>query len=283
MKTFLLLCFAGVLLCNSNLVISGATSGLILWYQSIVPVLMPFLIITYLIQNVYKGRHAWIKAVFLGLFCGFPIGAMVVSGQYTDNTLNENQAYDLLEFCCISSPAFILNYIYPFLHDEMSLFTYLLCIYLPVVIRFILYLLKHRNEFHKTCDVQSTFDGIGYLERAISNSCSSMLQIGAYIMFFSIIFELFYHYSLSLPSNCTYWIGFIELTNGIHYISSIPMNENLKTPLVLAINAFGGFSCLMQAGMYLTKAHLSIKKYMYRKIRFTILSLIIWYLMTHVF
>ena len=91
MPLFSVLCFF-LLLTFPKLSIEGARNGLLLWFQTIVPTLFPFLIcsglvtsmggISYLVKPIYPVFHTFfgmsesgIYTFLLGILCGFPMGA----------------------------------------------------------------------------------------------------------------------------------------------------------------------------------------------------------------
>lgn len=81
--TILLLLFCS--LCFHNAVITGTKNGLLLWYQTLIPALLPFLLITnalsetgsYHALSSHIGKplssrlYEWI-AILLGNLCGYP-------------------------------------------------------------------------------------------------------------------------------------------------------------------------------------------------------------------
>lgn len=278
-----------LLLCNPQIVLQNAANGLTLWYQSILPILLPFMIISYILSKVYEGKlkNPCFYAIFIGLCCGFPMGAIVISSLYKKQLLSSKDAYSLLEFCNISSPSFVLSYIYPMIQgSRISLFSYLVCIYGPVLIELVAFFLLHnRNQIptRQLSNAQSTSRfSIELLDNALASSITNILKLAGYIMIFSIISGLIFHYTATFPMLQVILSCILEITSGIKNVAFLIPASSIRYPIILAANALGGISCLMQTGIFLHSANLSIKKYMYHKIRFTMLTLFLWYLTTHV-
>lgn len=105
-----------------------ACEGVNLWFHTILPSLLPFLILTSLLletgaarrisaraevffQTVFGLSPAGFYALFLGLFCGFPMGARITAQLYEAEEIDRNEACYLLTFCSSPSPAFLSSYV----------------------------------------------------------------------------------------------------------------------------------------------------------------------------
>ena len=101
-----------------------ACEGVNLWFHTILPSLLPFLILTSLLletgaarrisaraevffQTVFGLSPAGFYALFLGLFCGFPMGARITAQLYEAEEIDRTAACYLLTFCSSPSPAFL--------------------------------------------------------------------------------------------------------------------------------------------------------------------------------
>lgn len=90
-----------------------ACEGVNLWFHTILPSLLPFLILTSLLletgaarrisaraevffQTVFGLSPAGFYALFLGLFCGFPMGARITAQLYEAEEIDRNEACYLL-------------------------------------------------------------------------------------------------------------------------------------------------------------------------------------------
>ena len=66
---------------NNKVIIEGCREGLLVWYDSALPVILPFLLLTSLytsylsLKNISQKRSI-LTMLITGLFCGFPTGAL---------------------------------------------------------------------------------------------------------------------------------------------------------------------------------------------------------------
>ena len=149
MPLFSVLCFF-LLLTFPKLSIEGARNGLLLWFQTIVPTLFPFLIcsglvtsmggISYLVKPIYPVFHtlfgmseSGIYTFLLGIFCGFPMGAKTCRDLLEGGALSTKEAQCLMAVCNQPSSMFLLGYTVSALHNGISIKMILFCLYLPLI------------------------------------------------------------------------------------------------------------------------------------------------------
>ena len=149
MPLFSVLCFF-LLLTFPKLSIEGARNGLLLWFQTIVPTLFPFLIcsglvtsmggISYLVKPIYPVFHTLfgmsepgIYTFLLGIFCGFPMGAKTCRDLLEGGALSPKEAQCLMAVCNQPSSMFLLGYTASALHNGIPIKIILFCLYLPLI------------------------------------------------------------------------------------------------------------------------------------------------------
>ena len=105
-----------------NICITGARNGLMLWYQSVLPTLLPYMILTNVLFSTevlsFKGKgntnffniHS-LFSIFIGFFCGYPMGAYYVTRNYKSGNIGKAACMWLLSFVNLCSPAFIIQFI----------------------------------------------------------------------------------------------------------------------------------------------------------------------------
>lgn len=114
-----------LMLLQYSLVLKYAKEGLFVWASCVLPLLLPFIILSkfwirYEIpQLFFKQVHRLVPAgttiaislpVFLlGLCSGFPVGAIFISHYYQQNLLNKRQAESLLPLASFVSPMFVVR------------------------------------------------------------------------------------------------------------------------------------------------------------------------------
>lgn len=122
-----LLLTAFLLLCPA-VAVSLALGGLNLWFERMVPALLPFMILSGMmirldltdkimvlfrpvLQPVLRLRPTPLYAVVIGFLCGFPMGARVVADLYTRRKITKDEADYLLAFCNNIGPIYFTGFV----------------------------------------------------------------------------------------------------------------------------------------------------------------------------
>lgn len=267
---FLYLALALILI-NPQISAQGAANGLILWLNTIIPTLFPFMIIANMLVKVYGNsfKRPIVFSGFLGLLCGFPVCAMITNQLCDTNTIDKKTAQFLVNCTNISSPMFILAYMINHgLNTNKSLIP-LLIIYIPTFLLITYYFTIYNPvSINKSVSERhiSRRELIIMLDDSIYASSQNMLKIGGYIIIFSMI-----AYTINmLPINNhilkAFIIGIFEITNGINYISQAQISFEHKLILITMITNFGGLCTFAQTNCVLTPGNISLKKYLKAKL-----------------
>ncbi len=140
-----------LMLLQHSLVLKYAKEGLLIWSSHVLPLLLPFIILSkfwirYQIPELFfaRAKKAFpahrdtavsLPIFLLGLCSGFPIGAIFISHYYQNKTLSKQQAETLLPLASFLSPMFVLGYIHSQIQIQHSQWLiYLLTLYLPIII-----------------------------------------------------------------------------------------------------------------------------------------------------
>lgn len=262
---------------DSQTVISGATHGLMLWYKNVVPILLPFMLISALVVNsisrkqLKNSNSAVISTIFLGILCGYPVGAKVTSDYMNNGIYSKQTGSILLPLCNNSSPMFISGYITTYiLGGKISFPTIMALIYIPYILVSLIFLaygnLKNKNNMNvlpqQTIPIHPT-----HSDDIIVNSINTITCVGVYIMICSILIEFINHVS-PLPESYNLFIsGMTEITRGteLFYLHS-PLDIKSKTALIVGFTSFGGISALLQTNKVISNSELSIIRYTIVKI-----------------
>ncbi len=144
--------------------IKGAENGILLWFNVIVPTLLPFIIVSNLIINLklttliakmfYPVLHRIFAVtrngcyvIIIGLLTGFPVGAKACSDLVHYKMLSKQEGQYLLTFCNNASPMFIISYI-SILTLKLSLdrYKFLGIIYVSAMLTALLYRIIHHIQ-----------------------------------------------------------------------------------------------------------------------------------------
>lgn len=284
--TFLFLC---LLIFFPSLSIKGAKSGLMLWYSTVVPTLLPFAIISNLIIRtdsvhfftlplypLYKRHPEYNQMIpyvlFLGFLCGYPMGGKIINDLVAKKQLSTPLANFLLCVSNNASPMFIIGYVLvSTLHSSVHPIIFFSFLYLPVLLYACFYYLKHKDSKTdlKSCNLSKQETYSTFMDDSMTNALKIILKIGCYIMLFSIFTECM---KVLLPIKKLPYLCFIsclEITNGIHLLFHSHISLQIKTALITALTAFGGFCSVAQTKSVLTVPELSITNYMITKLFFS--------------
>ncbi len=307
-----------IFLLNSQIVLNGAASGLILWFKTIVPTLFPFALLSSILLDLnmentiarflspitkplFGISPAGNYVLFIGLLCGYPLAARTAAVLIREERLSTNEGQYLMNFCNNLSPAFIISFVCGSLLNNASLIPELLIIlYLTPVILGILsrkfYLRKNNSLVRElsTCSLsaQNNYPStlppsenrhdisiISILDKAITSAAETLLKLGTYIVIFAIFSALME--SSTLPSALKLILTSIaEVTGGCKIIaSSASISTNLRLPLLSALITFGGIAGIAQTAGMLHNTGLSLKQYT----TFRTISSVVVFIITYIF
>ena len=276
------------LIAGNKTVISGASYGLMLWYNNVLPLLMPFMLVSGLIVARIKAlpkklqkKYAVIITLFTGLLCGYPLGAKNANDFIMNSSYDKSTGQLLLALVNNCSPMFLLGYIISnILQDKISFYFALFVIYIPYVILIFLKLLSQKiySKYKKTIINSDTKDLVSHnSSKNTSNNdfiMSTIIQItyvGFYIMICSIISEYILHLDM-IPENIRIFMASLtEITKGAHLIADNYMAIGTITEkaraiaIILGLTSFGGVSAILQTGNVIKDSGMSIWRYIIEK------------------
>lgn len=256
--------------------ITGAQNGLLLWYQILIPSLLPFILVTNALSEtnsyglladkiypLFRNKTYEIIAIILGNLCGYPIGGKIVHDFSQYGYLTKKRAETILSFSSQASPMFIIGYVYDnLLYSVCPISVFLCSIYLPTL--FACFLQKDNLN-----TPQSTKPGIqSSLKTSIPDTflqaVKIMVLIGIYVMIFSILYEI-------LEPACTsnllrVPLSFLEITTGLNLLKQYFSYHFLYLPVVGALTTFGGLCSVFQISCVFTNDKMNIKKYLLSKL-----------------
>ncbi len=321
---FCLFCIGLVIFSKSNLY--AAKNGLILWATAVVPSLFPFFVSAELLSytNVIKYLGKWLNpimrplfnvpgegsfAFLMGLISGYPVGAKIVANFVEQNIVTKEEAERLIAFTNNSGPLFIIGTVGIALFESttIGLLLFITHILACITVGIILRLCGNKNSSssshsynfpYKSVSISSLGEVLG---KSITNSISTILMIGGFVVIFSVVISILNQSgilsglssaitpllsSVGFPSELVKPIlsGIIELTNGVNLVA----NTHIKAISFNIVSAsfllgFGGFSVLLQVFSIISKVGLSIKTYTVGKVLQGIFAAIYTYISICVF
>jgi len=299
-----------ILFSNSNL--SSAKNGLVLWANSIVPVLFPFFVATELLSHTnftyYLGKilNKFMKPIFnvrgegsfafiMGIISGYPIGAKIAANFRENNICSKEECERLLSFTNNSGPLFIIGTVGISMFGNSTIGFLLLITHLlssltvGILFRFWKYNAKSpliNFKSYKNSKNTISLANLGeIIGTSISSSINTILLIGGFVVLFSVIISILQTSQLldvlssllHLPTEFGNGIlsGFFELTNGLNIICNIP-SKKLSINIIISsfLLGLGGISIFLQVWSTIAKTDLSIKPYILGKLLHACLSAI---------
>lgn len=277
--------------------IAAASFGLMLWYSKMLPTLLPFAILSYilvssgLLNNAAAVLHkplarilpisaAGIYPLFAGFLFGFPLGSRITAQMVVQGQMNREEGNRLFVVCNNISPLFISGFILSdtLRRPDLKAVT-LLLLYLPPLLW-----LRLEQKLHpiRVCKPKQALQtekaasrsqiNFKIIDAGIMSGFETLTRLGGYIMLFAILAQMTTCIpSLPKPASCML-IGLTEITNGIAAISSTDLPFTVKYPAIVACTAFGGLSGLAQTASMTKEAGLSMRYYVKVKLFLSLVS-----------
>jgi sporulation integral membrane protein YlbJ len=286
---------------------AGAKKGLLLWFNTVLPALLPFIIVSNLIIGLQLTRplskilypvfhflfgisREGCYPVLIGFLSGIPVGAKTVADLVEQGSIKEKEGQYLLGFCNNASPMFIMSYIAISQLKLPSIRLHLLLIiYLSGILSsFLLFRILDGGFIYKK-EVLSAMDygqnnGIrngspksyfSLLDSSIMNGFEIITKVGGYIILFSIPAQIISVMGTGDNYLKLMAIGLLEITTGINQISLSSMEMGMKIALITMITAFGGLSGIAQTKSVINNTRLSIGVYIKSKLLHMLLAFIL--------
>lgn len=310
---FVLFTICLLIFSNNNLI--AAQNGLALWATKVLPTLFPFFVATELLCQtnfIYilgKLLNKFMRPLFnvpgeasialiLGTISGYPIGAKVVCNLKSQKIISKVEAERLIAYTNNSGPLFILGTVGIALFKNKRIGIILLVSHIisAFAVGYCFRFWKKDKLDINFCETKFNsklspikISDIGeILGNAIKKSISTILIIGGFVVFFSVILSILensgilniisvFLYKLGIPKEITisFITGIIELTNGLSLSASLYTNYSLLSIFLTSfLLGFGGLSILLQVFSIISKEQISIKPYLYGKLLQAIFSVI---------
>lgn len=298
--TIFITLFIILFIINLNTCMQSTFTGLNLVIKAILPTIFPFSVICNLIIH-YDGISFYSNIlgpiickplklsncssfpIVASLLCGYPLGCKYCCDLYELGCISKEEYLRLLNIASNASPIFLIGSVGAAMLGNIKYgFILLLGNYLaPLIIGF--FTKKNTHEFNNSNEYPLKIDGsynFGIIiKTSIENAINTTLQVGAFVIIFSIIIGIIKNNSLiniifnnvekllSLSPNSLYgiFLGSIEYTNGCKILTSISSSIIFKLSAISFICSFSGLSIIGQISSFTGKFNVSLKKYSFIK------------------
>lgn len=296
----------GFMLFAPQAVFSGATDGLLLWFQIVLPTLFPFMLISgllletgglriisrifgKLLGKLFAVSENGAFAVLAGFLCGYPMGAKVTADLIRSGRVTREEGAYLLSFCNNTSPVFIMNFLVwkTLGQEELTIPSLTILMAAPALLSILFrrFYLKDRKKFQSLrseAEKKKMRLDLTVFDSCMMNSFESIVKVGGYIMFFSILIALFGEISGDLPFLAVI-MPTLEVTNGIIMINNAVTDLSLSYPLILGLTSFGGFCSVAQTDCMIQGTGLRLLPYIAEKLAAALAASLLAYLYLSVF
>lgn len=259
--SFLILCLISIL-SNPNEIIKAGIFSLEIWKKNIFPSLFPFFIIADLlinygfvqilgnllkkpIQSLFHLRSVCAFVIIMSLLSGFPSSAKYIIKLYNEKIITLKEANHLITFTHFSNPLFILGTIFSLLNNQKIC---LLILFSHYGANFLLgILLREKSpEIKQTTLEHQKKSFVSCFANSIDNTIHTLAYILGTITVFLVLTTVLFEY-INLPILLKNILrGFVEITQGIKYISAMHLSIELKGLLITIFLSFGGLCIHMQ-------------------------------------
>ena len=316
--TILITLFIVLFIINLNTCMQSTFTGLNLVIKAILPTIFPFSVICNLIIH-YDGISFYSNIlgpiickplklsncssfpIVASLLCGYPLGCKYCCDLYELGYISKEEYLRLLNIASNASPIFLIGSVGAAMLGNIKYgFILLLGNYLaPLIIGF--FTKKNTHEFNNSNEyplkTDSSYNFGIIIKTSIENAINTTLQVGAFVIIFSIIIGIIKNNSLiniifnnvekllSLSPNSLYgiFLGSIEYTNGCKILTSISSSIIFKLSAISFICSFSGLSIIGQISSFTGKFNVSLKKYSFIKFIQGIISFIITFIFSSIF
>lgn len=275
--TYLLLRYPGKALEHASL-------GLVLWFQKMIPTLLPFMILSgIMVRMSLTERFArffhplfnklWGTSIngsyviLMGMLCGFPMGARVIGELCSAGKLSEDEGAFLLAFCNNIGPIYFISFVMSTLSLSGNYIPFAIMYSVPLCYGYLLRRLVYINRnFHiqsaigiKNAKAAKTPSLLASIDDSIVSGLIGIGKLGGYMIFFNLLNIMFIPFA-ELPEK------FLSLCNCILEITSgISRVGNSDLYMILILLPFGGLSCMAQTYSMIKDTGLSISAYFIHK------------------
>ncbi len=284
-----------LLLRYPGLSLQYALTGLTLWFEKMIPTLLPFMILSGILismnltERFVRLLHPLLHCLYgttpngsytmiMGFLCGFPMGARVAGELRRKGRLSREEAQLLLAFCNNIGPIYLLSFVVSTLSLRQPLLPFLVMYGVPLVYGLVLMrLYAVRRPFSENTVEAADCEPEGLLSAMDSSILSGLVgigRLGGYIVFFNLLNILFVPFTHLPPFLLQLYNCILEITSGISRCGQA------HPYLALIALPFGGFSCIAQTYGMINGTDLTIRPYLIHKLIQTALTALCYFLLS---
>ncbi len=269
---------------------SGITDGLSICFQTVIPSLFPFLVLSSYIVNsnilnpfykflspitkvIFKQPANAVPVIILSMIGGFPIGLKMIKDLFKREEITENQAKRLCLFCMNSGPAFTITVVGAnLLRSTLAgVIIYLSLCISSLIIGFLSRFI-FRDDVRQCRVKQYHITDLSTLSASVTSGINNILGICGWIVLFCGFIECFN------DLNSNYFLSVFVKTTVEVTKACIDFSGKIALPYLAFIIGFGGFCVHFQILDCLKECNLNYSHFLFSRVSNGCLSAIITYI-----
>lgn len=290
---------------NPAIFSESTISGIKLFFNSVLPGLLPFMFLTKLLtelglvfkiskhfskgsQKLFGTPGVSIYCFFMSIFSGYPIGAKIICDLYKQGQISSEDAKRMSIFCTTSGPIFVIGAVGVGMFSSFKLGV---IIYISHILSSLIcgigynLIFKSKNQTQTDIVFVSKTDE-NIITKCLSDTINSLFLVGGFITIFYLLTEVFEILGiitfltkilskilpfLDASDISGFLYGLIEVTHGIKELS-LSLSPNIA--LICGLISFSGVSIIMQSMSFLKEAKIKTHTFIFSKCVQMLLSII---------
>lgn len=277
--------------------IAASKEGLLLWFNQVLPTLLPFVVGTNLLAGLgfihfmgaitapvmaplFKVPGAGAFALLTGVTSGYPMGAKAVAHLRETGQVSRQEAQRLMAFCNNAGPLFVIGFVGAGLLGSVRLGYILLIAHIAAALLIGLVLrifapgpavsgsggIRHAFRMYREFR-QNQYEGFGgVLGSSVKNAMESMVLVGGFIIVFCVVIKALEIIGLFTIEGAGFFAGLLEVANGAKMLAQGGPPNAPVLAMIAAVISFGGFSVHGQAAHFLRGTDIKFAPYLLAKV-----------------
>ncbi len=307
--SFLIIFIMLLIISNPALFSASTINGLKLFFNSVLPGLLPFMFLTKLLtelgtifkitkklspvsRKLFGTPGVSLYCFFMSIVSGYPIGAKIISDLYSKNLISEEDARKMSVFCTTSGPIFVIGAIGVGMLKSLKLgiiiyISHILSSLIFGIICNLIFRNKQENNLNEPITQEPKKTNI--ISYCLSETVNSLFLVAGYITIFYLasemleslnvfsfltsIFSPIFSKTKILPEQIkTFLFGILEVTRGAKELSSFGLSI---APAICGLVSFSGISIIMQSLAFLKTAKIKAHNFILSKCVLGVFSILI--------
>lgn len=299
------------ILLSPEICIKGAESGLLLWFNKLLPSLLPFIILTNMLFNLgiifklskafdpftskfFKISGSSFIVFIVGFIAGYPTGAKLSKQLLDSHSISYTEAQKTFCFANNCGCLFIIGTVGSILLGDPRIGYFLVLVHILSAFTMLL-LFRFYTPKYSMVSKQTTITTPPVIHNfstaftsAVQNGMDTIVYVGGYIIFFSVILSILKTSQLvesiisvlatlsgiSSTFLTSLFLGSFEFSNGVALVCQSSTLSLSHLGLISFIVGFGGFCVLFQSAHFLQGSNLSLGLYIISKFSQAIIAFI---------